>query len=353
MSCHLDYFALTHLSSFLELKFGEPPESLEGANHYDVYSAPWEAPTIDLAIKTGMPALTGPFKLLDTTLFGGYSVLLYHPGIELPEKFHTKPKDLSGVVVNLGKLLNHAAKDQASTLSVFLYDSTTSYMDPSVAPQFLAGAEIVVGASPGNPATIPNAKDPKVTLYNETDYISIEQDTNRLKYQQTFDIGGRQWLIIVLPVEGTYETNLNLIITLGVMIFVSTLLLAVWMMHNMYQSIAIHRVISKAAAEAAIVANLFPPNVRDRMIQDAQLKGQRDREKTQMGMDVFVAGEDEEKRLQSKTMVDSFLTSEGIFGSKPIAELYPYTTLVSAIYGETIVAQYLHNYLTQNAMLPL
>jgi hypothetical protein len=256
----------------------------------------------------------------------GYSVVLYHPGAKLPEKFHSKTRDLAAVVVNMGALLHRAAKDQATTLSVILYDKTITAMDPAMAPQFLTGGDIIVDAST-------NPQGPQVTLYNETDYDAIVRNAGRLFYEDEMEIGGRQWGVVILPVQGTYETDLTSVITSGVMIFVASALLAVWMIHNMHQSIAMQRVISQAAAEASIVANLFPPNVRERMIQDAQLKHKRRQElikgKTQEGKDLFANNKTGERSVLSKTRLNTLLTSEGIFGSKPIAELHPYTTLVS------------------------
>jgi hypothetical protein len=226
-------------------------------------------------------------------------------------------------------LLRRAAKDQANTLAVILYDKTITNIDPAMAPQFLTGGDIIVDAS----TTQINAQGPDVTFYNETDYDDIVRNAGRLFYEHELEIGGRQWVIVILPVQGTYQTDLTSVITSGVMIFVASALLAVWMIHNMHQSIVMQRVISKAAAEASIVANLFPPNVRERMIQDAQLKHKRQQElikgKTQEGKDLFDSDKSGERSKLSKTRLSTLLTSEGIFGSKPIAELHPYTTLVS------------------------
>lgn len=66
--------------------------------------------------------------------------------------------------------------------------------------------------------------------------------------------------------------------------------------------------------------------------RDAQLKRERQQDllkgKTQGGKDLYVSDKSGENVL-SKTRLNTLLTSEGIFGSKPIAELHPYTTLVS------------------------
>ncbi|CAB9496134.1 Receptor-type guanylate cyclase gcy [Seminavis robusta] len=322
---------------YFPIQFGEPKELVGKAGNYDVYSAPWEAVTIDKALQTGEPALTGRFMLVGTASENaGYSVALYHPGAPLPDKFNSKPRDLTSLVVSIGALLKRAARDQAVTLSVYLFDKTNNKLDPYVAPQFLSGVEIRVLHETVHHDQQTNQTTTTTTITNpqaETSYDALHKDTD-LYYEREMEIGGRVWTVVVVPVQGTYVADLASVVVSGVMIFVASALLAVWMIHNMYQSIAMHRVITKAAAEASIVSNLFPPAVRERMIQDAQIKARRLKDlksaNKQKQKDVFVNGETGERSVLSKSRLNTLLTSEGIFGSKPIAELHPYTTLMFA-----------------------
>lgn len=254
---------------------------------------------------------------MDTAFFD-----LYHPGAKLPEKFHSQPKDLSNIVVNIGRLLTRAANAQRETLEVYLFDKTVTLEDPALAPEFLTGADILVedGSTRVN------------LVYNDTSYQSLRDNASKLFYEQEMEIGGRVWVTIVMPIPGTYTTNLTSVIFTGVMLFVASLILAIWMIHNMHKSIAMHRVVTKAAAEASIVSNLFPPAVRERMIQDAENKAKRVKEQQEAAKagakDAFINNGGKRKSFNSR--LNEMLTSEGIFGSKPIAELFPYTTLMFA-----------------------
>lgn len=284
---------------YFPILFGEDRASAASVANYDLWSTPWEKPTIEEALLTWKPSLTGPFTLRTHTAEDGYSVVLYNPGTPLPDKYGAAPRDLSNMVINTKDLLLRSVKGQSESLSVYLFDMTENFIDENDAPQFLAGLEIVV------PHGNPEAKE--LTSFPETEYAALQ--TADHYFEQDLKIGQRTWMIVVIPVEGTYEANLTFIILSGCLVFAASVLLAIWMIHNMRQSIAMHRVLTKAAAEAAIVTNLFPANVRERMIKDA---------------------ETQRKPGSKKGIFDSQISSEGIFGTKPIADLHPYTTVMIA-----------------------
>ena len=76
----------------------------------------------------------------------------------------------------------------------------------------------------------------------------------------------------------------------------------------------------QAAAERKIVASLFPENVRDRLIQGAQAQDE-EQTKRLTSLQAF--------RNTPSRPVDQH-TSEGLFGSKPIADFHPETTIMFA-----------------------
>jgi len=204
------------------------------------------------------------------------------------------------MVINTRDLLVRAARFQSESLSVYLYDMTKNIIDKEVSPEFLSGIEILVSED------YQGKEQVNISSFPETEYAML-RDADHY-FEEELKIGGRTWMIVVVPVEGVYEANLTLIILSGCLIFFATALLSVWMIHNMRRSIQMHRIITKAAAEAAIVSSLFPADVRDRMIED-QAAGLL-------------------RSTMTNGKLDSQLTSEGIFGSKCIAELYPYTTVM-------------------------
>jgi hypothetical protein len=90
---------------------------------------------------------------------------------------------------------------------------------------------------------------------------------------------------------------------------------------NTIRNIKIIKIEAQAQAESAIVRSLSPSNVRDRLIQDAEGQVTKDQGYSR-------------KINESSTMSDSssihVLSSESIFGSKPIADFPPGVTVMFA-----------------------
>lgn len=244
---------------YFPLHFGEPRKSNSKAAGYDLFSPPWERPAILKALETYRPALTGGFQLSTHGPADGYSVVLYHPGAQLDEKFKIKPKDLSNMVINTRDLLMRAARYPSESLAVYLYDVTASKIDEEISPEFLAGLEVRVGQDRNGT----NAKDlVSVAERNLDDVIK----NGSFSYEREMEIGGRVWKALLAPVDDTFEPQFTFVVLSAVLMFVASLFLAIWMIHNTRRSIQMHRVISKAAAEASIVANLFPTKVREQIL---------------------------------------------------------------------------------------
>lgn len=299
------------------MKFIEPSDNETSVADYDVYSAPWEMPAIQKAIDTWEPAMTGAFQLVsDSESLIGKSVAFYHPGVRLPEKFGVEgPRDLSSMVIHIKSLLTRATRFQSESMAAYMFDKTGSGDDAFEQPSFLAALKTVVS---------PNNRDDRTTdLLPAVPYRSLKGSSQY--YEEDIRVGGRTWVMVFVPVEGTFEPELKYIGVSGVMIFLASVLLAMWMLHNMNNQIKMHRIICESAAEAAIVAEMFPPNVRDRMLEDVGARNQG--LATAQRKDVFTrSGSGNYKISQRK--LKSALTSEGIFGSKPIADLHPYTTIM-------------------------
>jgi class 3 adenylate cyclase len=105
------------------------------------------------------------------------------------------------------------------------------------------------------------------------------------------------------------------------MIFAAALALAIWMYNNMVRANKINELQAKAQTERAIVQSLFPSNVRDRLIQDAESQVARNKslKKAHKSMNDFPL---------NKPASMNLLTSEGIFGSKPIADFFSEVTVM-------------------------
>ncbi|CAB9497323.1 cyclase soluble subunit alpha-3 [Seminavis robusta] len=290
---------------YFPIHFGAPIKDMVSVAHYDLWSAPWDEPAMSQALTSWKPALTGSFRLIQHSETDGFSVVLYNPGTPLPAPFEdVRPKDLSAMVIYVPDLMKRAAAATSASLQAFLYDATMTKEDGSP-PQYLSGLEIQT--SEGNNGTATG------TVIPETAFADLQTHDN-LVFEKEMAIGGKVWKLVVIPAEGAYHSNPAYIWVSGIMIFVASLLLAVWMLHNMYRTIEMHMVVTKAAAEANIVSNLFPAAVRERMIQDASPES--------------FAAKDGFKNDGTSPHTSSALSSDAIFGSKPIAQLHPYTTVM-------------------------
>ncbi|CAB9521509.1 Receptor-type guanylate cyclase gcy [Seminavis robusta] len=295
---------------YFPIHFGEPAENVANAGHFDLFSPPYERPYILKALETWEPVLTAKFEVMKREdLVGGYTVELYHPGTPLPDEFDvTTAHDLSNVVININSVLYRAATHQTDRLEVYLYDTTFAAVDDDVQPDFLGGIARDVETA-------------ELVMLNETEYEGLSE--TYLYFERTLAIAGRQWKVVAIPKHGNFKPNITSTILSGGLIFVGAVFLSMWIINNMQRANEMNRVITKAAAEAAIVASLFPANVRERMIQDALAKQKGVYNGEDFGDDEALVGSGYDGAIETR-----LLSSEGIFGSKPIADLHPYTTIM-------------------------
>ncbi|CAB9506819.1 Receptor-type guanylate cyclase gcy [Seminavis robusta] len=302
---------------YFPIQFVQPWENAEGATHLDIWSIDIEKPLIQEALRQVLPVLSPRIYLVAQDQEEGYSVVLYHPGKPLSDEDDTRPTDLSLIIVRIRALLTRAASSRGVTMGAYLYDSTISNFDPELPPEFMGGIKIEVQGQDNNRT---------LSMFPEIPLADLKAEHHPdLFYQHSFLVGQRAWTVVVVPIDDTYNAELMVSILTGGIIFLAALLLSAWMVHNMRRSIKMHRILSEAAAEAAIVSNLFPEKVRARMIQDA--KNRNNRVGASKQEDIFLKDGEGQHRL-SERKLSSYLSSEGIFGSKPIAELHPYTTIM-------------------------
>jgi hypothetical protein len=93
-------------------------------------------------------------------------------------------------------------------------------------------------------------------------------------YRAPVSIASRTWEVVVVPLESSYgSASIAFEIFGGVMIFLVALAFAlIWMFNNMVRANKISAMEAEAQAERAIVESLFPSNVRNRLIKDAERK---------------------------------------------------------------------------------
>jgi len=255
---------------YFPIQYLEPYENIGDAVHLDLYSLPYEQEAIDRAIETYQPVLTERFKM-ESQMTDGFSVSLVHPGVrvELPNGEYSKPQDLALLLIHIRSLLARAVKAQPDSIGVYLYDCINEDCDGSNR-MYLGGAESMVEED-GSP--------PHLTYYD--DEIVLEDVLERAERNcgGSTMAGHRYWRIVAVSVDDTYKASYATTITGGVVIFCASLLLAwIWIIHNKRRSKHVFHVINKAAADAEIVNNLFPTEVRDRLIQHNKAEKKRSME---------------------------------------------------------------------------
>ena len=349
---------------YFPMQFMEPPENLGAKGHLDLYSVPNLKPAIIEALETKKPALTAPFVLIHETKDFGNSVVLFHPGLQtLPPSLeggvesdfeHRTTGDLSNMVIKINDLLIRASRNQGVSLAAYLYDFTvTDQTNGEEPPMVLGGIEVNVDnldieSENGSGPTLSfpeKTYDELIEQYgsgnsdennkkkHESGFLSMFHKIDDLFYEETVQVESRTWRIVVVPIDDTYVPDLRFILLSGSMIFVASVLLSCWMIYKLNQQIKLHHIVTKAAAESAIVSNLFPKAVRDRMVQDAaaqQRQNAAQSKATSASATTWKNGGGDGLRRSTDlaSKLNTYLTSEGIFGSKPIAELHPYTTVM-------------------------
>lgn len=139
--------------------------------------------------------------------------------------------------------------------------------------------------------------------------------------------------------EEDYQTNMPIYVSVAVLcVFAFTSL--VFLLYDSLVSMRQRRILSAARATSRIVSNLFPKAVRERMIQDMKVE-----EKRASNFATAIEESNNRGRNDASTFLNSSphgsgssharnprgvsnCTSVDIFGSKPIAELFPATTIM-------------------------
>ena len=128
----------------------------------------------------------------------------------------------------------------------------------------------------------------------------------------------------VYPAEGlesAYETPMPWIFAVLVFIVIA-IFMAAFICYDKFVQDRQEEVLAQAARSSAIVASLFPSNVRDRILQQAEEQNDLRRSKK-----LGTTGKTQLKSFLSDGMAENANNDDG---SKPIADLFPNTTVMFA-----------------------
>jgi class 3 adenylate cyclase len=253
-------FPRTKQPFYFPIQYLEPYENIGDAVHLDLYSLPYEQEAIDLAIETYKPALTKRFEI-ESQDTDGYSVSLIHPGVKLPlpneGSTTAKPQDVALLLIHIRSLLERAAKTAIFNKAVYLYDN----IKPGHT-EYLGGINMMM-TDDGEDSY------PQLTFYDQEVVLEdVLGETDRMHHVSSLTAGQRNWRIVCVSVDDTYRPNNFSANIGGAMIFLASLMMAwIWIIHNKNRSKHVVKIVKKAAAEHSIVKDLYPKNVRDRLIQ--------------------------------------------------------------------------------------
>lgn len=300
---------------YYPIKYCEPPEGNREAIDLDVYIDKGTfAPLLEKSIATMEPVLSGRIETIQETTDKAYSVLVYHPGVPLSSQPDKTPDVFAGLVIRILTLLERASNLQRENLAVYLYD-----IRPNGAKEFLGAAEYDVSMGEAG-EFITTTEFPREISFED---LKARADQNRFK-ETVIPIASGSWSVVVLPIDDTYKPEFFLVIFGSGMILLAGLAIIFWSRSNLTRMVEIYETKAKqAAAERAIVANLFPENVRDRLIQGAQAQNEEENNRLTR-LQTFRNTDKKPSRT-----VDQH-SSEGLFGSKPIADFHPETTIMFA-----------------------
>jgi class 3 adenylate cyclase len=286
----------------------EPVTGNEAAINFDLFSSAARRAAIESALTTWTPALSDRLDLVQETDESAYSVILFHPGIPIPDDPDLRPRDLSSIVIRIPDLLQRTARAAVGGVAVYLFATSSAGTK-----DFIGAAEFRNGRT----------ESEELNFVPETEYEDVQRmysssGPRTLFYEEQVQIANQFWSIVVVPLEGEYDASVTFVALGGVIIGVATLALAMWLfVHNTRKAESMKQIVAQAETEKYIVSSLYPSNVRERLLNETNQ--QRDRR----------AGPTKKIDLPSSGMAGR-MTSESLFGSKPIADLFPEATIMFA-----------------------
>ncbi|KAL7558130.1 hypothetical protein ACA910_013186 [Epithemia clementina (nom. ined.)] len=313
---------------YFPVHYVEPVESNAAAVDFDLWSSSSRRASIQQALDTWKPTLTPRLQLVQETDISAYSVLLMHPGAPLASQPDVKPRDVSLMVIRIPSLIDRASQDLSETKKdVYIYDSSGD--DGSAI--FLGAASLGIVDSDENGL-------PHSHFLGETDLNTVRESHSGRRSQmleQVVRVASRNWTIAVVSTDDEMHSELVFVILGGVVIFLAAAFLSGWMIQHIRRASELYRIASESdAGNLMIVRELFPANVRDRLVADAAAAKQRSKKNRSANSAKNRNANDKLTFLHGTKEVDPMgsplITPDGVFGTTPIADLFPNVTIMFA-----------------------
>ena len=160
---------------------------------------------------------------------------------------------------------------------------------------------------------------------------TLTQNYNNQEMFNSVD-GHCQYYVEVYPsttFQEKYNSNLPVILTVVVAILFF-IMAGIFFMYDSLVKTRDEKVVGAAARSSAIVASLFPSNVRDRILADQEDQSQNDHSHNTMNTPRSLKGYLSEKNNDSNHGANNStdVVVADVFKTKPIADLFPETTVM-------------------------
>lgn len=219
---------------YFPLHYVEPVWTNEAAIDLNPYSNPARRKAIDTAIATWKPAFSDRLKLVQETDPNAYGLGLMHPGVPVDEDDYTQPtRSLSQIIIRIPALLGKAARIALVKTDAYIFEGADHI--------FLGGVHVEVNNGVQMLSSLPQLALEQIPQPRGTRY-----------FQTTVDVADRQWTIVVT--SDAYQPALLYVILGGSIIFVASIILAVWFYTNLVRVAKLNQVRSEAEAEKSKIA---------------------------------------------------------------------------------------------------
>ncbi|KAG7354498.1 signal transduction histidine kinase [Nitzschia inconspicua] len=254
---------------YFPIHYMEPIKGNERAIDLDYHASGSRRRTVLYCMNEGKPALTDRLRLVQEK-YETFGVVLMHPGFNLSEDMaklraaeaeesqqgldggigveqlevaaHIQPwpRDLASIVIRIPDLILRAAKRRGDPSIVYLYDKS----DSSGSPLFLGAAQIIPQGD--TIATLQGL--PETTLDRLHNQVAIAGSLFR---EEIVNVANKEWIVFVHSVEGTYQPNNVFVVLGGIVIFLASIALGIWLYTNQRRLVSYNKERMKAEAERA------------------------------------------------------------------------------------------------------
>lgn len=213
---------------YYPVHFIEPIEPNKEMIDLDLYSDEKRREPIDQALETFLPAVSIPFisNQESSAEIQEKSILLFHPG--LPLSSHPRSaKDLASLLIKVRAWLQHASRNIPESISVYIYDTSSSST-----PVFVIAAELHKDQDEDGATGL--------LLLEETPVE--EMDADNLLYQDAFiEIGTGKWQVRAVAMDGTFEPTIISVLIASLFILAASVFMALWIFSDMKRSRTMNR----------------------------------------------------------------------------------------------------------------